>query len=363
MPDHLKQPTPNPTTMKKETDLYNVPGFVSELTEYILSDMPTPNRPCAFAAAFALLSHLAGRKYVGENRAAPNLLLTLVGETGCGKTTATNSAISLALELGLNVHTGCFKDNDLEDCLIENPLTLLMDCSVLRLFWHPKSKLARILKTTFDDSVSTWRREPTCRTIRRGAPHKIVAPHVTLLGVTCPEETWWRVRPQTFESGVVQRMLFIEADPVRAMNPYPKQIKFSSGIMQHAKKLLAGKPDAVETRETFDTKHDLTVVPFAAGGREAWRELLARNDARTRELGKQFGPFARSRAAAMVRRAELAGRCALLYALSENADEPQLTPAAFDWAFRFVECLQDTAFENAVAASKGKRTYWKGGAL
>ena len=65
--DRVADPGPIPDA------LFDVLGFVSELMGYTLRTAPYPNRAIAFAGAFALLGHLAGRKYKDEFDTRPNL--------------------------------------------------------------------------------------------------------------------------------------------------------------------------------------------------------------------------------------------------------------------------------------------------
>ena len=351
--------------------LYRVPGFIAELTAFIHSVAPAPNLPAAFCGALAFLSYLAGRKYMGENGGAlPNLYLVLLGESGCGKDAPRQFIRRLARRLGIldGVLDGFASGQGLIDALRERPLLISQYDEINRLFSilaaqgkDPLSEaISSAMKQVFSSAAGTLRRDNvSARGKADKLPPVVVAPHLTLFGTGTPEEVWGYVTPQMLGDGLAGRMLFVEADPFKGSNFDANMNKpFPQGIVEHAKKLLAGKPDAVETRETFDTEHDFKIVPFAPGGRDAWREFQERNDARRIELGKQSDPLARSRAASRVRRVELAGKCALLFALSENADDPQITPAGIDWAANFVSALQDATFsmvaDNYGATPEGK---------
>ena len=337
--------------------LYRVPGFIAELTAFILSVAPVPNPPAAFAGALAFLSYLAGRKYLGANGALPNLLVILLGPSGCGKNAARQVIRKLArrLEIHDGVIDGFASGPGLIDALRERPLLISLYDEVNRLFTVVAAQgtdplaegLSSALKQVFTSADGYLRRDSvSARGKADRFPAVVVAPHFTMFATGTEEEVLGKVSPQMLGDGLAGRMLFFEADPFNGSNfDANMSATIPQRIVEHAKKLLAGKSDAAETRETFDTEHDFTVVPFAAGGREAWREFQERNDATRIELGKRSDPLARSRAAAMARRVELAGKCALLFALSENADDPQITPAGIDWGANLVSELQRVAFE------------------
>lgn len=352
--------------------LYRIPGFCSALTDYTLSVAPTPNLPVAFAGSLAMLSYLAGRRFLGANGAFPNLYLIVLGESGCGKDKPRQVNASLALRLGIadGVIDGFASGAGLVDALRENPLLLSQYDEVKELF-------ASLVARGSDAGISEQKSSALLRVFSSAGgylsralvsansnkidklPRTVRAPHLTLFGTGTPEEVYRYITPEMLGDGLAGRMLFIEADPFAGSNDGGEVRKpFPQSVLDHAAKLMEGKPSPVDTRETFDTMHDFFIVPYSADGRDAWTAFRKDSDARRIETAKRTDALARSRNGAFAREVELAGKCALLYALSENAERPVISAAGIHWAARFVREHQAFIFtriaDNFGATPEGK---------
>ena len=352
--------------------LYHVPGFCSALTDYTLAAAPVPNLPAAFAGSLAMLSYLAGRRFIGANSAFPNLYLILLGESGCGKDKPREVNASLALQLGIEdgVIDGFASGAGLIDALRANPLLLSQYDEVKELF-------ASLVARGSDSGISEQKSSALLRAFSSAGSHlsralvsansnkvdklprTVRAPHLTLFGTGTPEEVYHYITPEMLGDGLAGRMLFIEADRFAGSNLAAEVRKqFPKSLLDHARKLLEGKPSPVDTRDSFDTMHDFKIVPYSADGFDAWTNFRKDSDARRIETGKLTDALARSRNGAFAREVELAGKCALLYALSEDAEHPAISAAGIRWASRFVREHQSFIFtkiaDNFGATPEGK---------
>ena len=364
------KPTP-PPRVEITPPHYFVPGFVAALVDYMMRNAPVPNLPAAFAGALAFLSLLAGRKYLGANGAFPILFLILMGESGCGKNYPREVISRLAYLLGISdgLIGGFASGAGLIDALRERPLLLSLydECQSLFASLAPRGADAALaetksaaLKTIFTSAGSSISRDVvSTRSGKDSLPRTVRAPHFTLFGTGTPEEVIQYISPEMLGDGLAGRMLFIEADRFTGSNlDAEAREAFPDEILNHARTLIAGKTDGgaldpVATRETFDTDHDFTVVQYAPGGREAWRAYREECDARRVEIGRKTDALSRGRAGLFAREVELAGKCALLYALSESADKPAISPAGIKWAAGFVRSVQSAMFRK-VADNFGK---------
>lgn len=331
--------------------LYRIPGFCSALTDYTLSAAPVPNLPAAFAGSLAALSFLTGRWYLGANGAFPNLYLIVLGESGCGKDMPrqVNARLAAHFNQAAGVIDGFSSGAGLIDALRATPLLLSQFDEIKELFASlvprgnevvfAESKSAALLKV-FSSPGGYLSRNLIAAGSNKAdkLPRTVRAPHLTLFGTGTPKEVYDYITPEMLGDGLAGRMLFVEADPFAGSNlDANPRAPFPSAVREHAAKLLTKKPDATKTREDFDLEHDFRIVPFAPGGADAWRNYRTESDARRLEIGKRTDALARSRAGLFAREVELAGKCALLYALSENAADPAISPAAVAWASRFVQ--------------------------
>jgi len=349
--------------------LYRIPGFCSLLTDYTLSTAPAPNLPAAFAGSLAALSFLAGRKYLGANCAFPNLYLIVLGESGCGKDMPRQVNARLAARLETNAENfgevidGFSSGAGLIDALRATPLLLSQFDEIKELFASlvprgnevvfAESKSAALLKV-FSSAGGYLSRNLISAAGSNKAdklPRTVRAPHLTLFGTGTPKEVYDYITPEMLGDGLAGRMLFVEADPFAGSNLDANQHKpFPDDIVELATKLLIDKMPVSKKLDDpeFDIEHDFRIVPFATGGREAWRDYQTESDARRLEIGKRTDALARSRAGLFAREVELAGKCALLYALSEAPDDPAISPAAVAWASRFVREHQSFVFDRIV---------------
>jgi len=66
-------------------NLYNPPGILKDILDYILQTAYIPQPPFALNAALSLTSTVLGRRFCGETKLRTNLYLVSVGTTGSGK--------------------------------------------------------------------------------------------------------------------------------------------------------------------------------------------------------------------------------------------------------------------------------------
>lgn len=115
--DDIADPGPIPV------ELFEIPGFVAELQGYMLRTAPYPNKALAFAGAFTMLAHLAGRKYTDEFGSRPNVYVLSLAASGTGKQHPRSVNVSLAALKGFATEMGDYfaSGEGLEDAFLKSP--------------------------------------------------------------------------------------------------------------------------------------------------------------------------------------------------------------------------------------------------
>ena len=319
----------DPGTMSEE--LLNVPGFVNELKNYTLAVSPRPNPPLAFAGALAMLAHLTGRSYVDERGSHTNLYLAALAPTAMGKEDPRDTNKKLAAAAGIlpSVPDSPASGEGLEDAVAASPSLLLqtdeadalltamrggdsraskMNEMVLRFFSEAKSAHAMRLKA----GVTT-------------API-IPLPHLTLFATGIPQFVYGALTAKSLENGLLGRCLFIETDEFRPLGD-PQKLDLPASCVAVAKMMSER-----EKRFTDTGILDPVVVTETPEAKLEIRKLKFNADEISRRL---FESDLKCGAALYCRLYEKAMKLALLGAISQNPENPQMTAAAVRWGAAF----------------------------
>ena len=319
----------DPGTMSEE--LLNVPGFVNELKNYTLAVSPRPNPPLAFAGALAMLAHLTGRSYVDERGSHTNLYLAALAPTAMGKEDPRDTNKRLADAVGIlpSVPDSPASGEGLEDAVAASPSLLLqtdeadalltamrggdsraskMNEMVLRFFSEAKSAHAMRLKA----GMTT-------------API-IPLPHLTLFATGIPQFVYGALTAKALENGLLGRCLFVETDEFRPLGD-PQKLDLPASCVAVARMMAerekrftdTGILEPVVVTETPEAKLEIQKLKFNAD--EISRRLF--------ESDLKCG------AALYCRLYEKAMKLALLGAISQNPEHPQMTAEAVRWGAAF----------------------------
>ena len=319
----------DPGTMSEE--LLNVPGFVNELKNYTLAVSPRPNPPLAFAGALAMLAHLTGRSYVDERGSHTNLYLAALAPTSMGKEDPRDTNKRLADAVGIlpSVPDSPASGEGLEDAVAASPSLLLqtdeadalltamrggdsraskMNEMVLRFFSEAKSAHAMRLKA----GMTT-------------API-IPLPHLTLFATGIPQFVYGALTAKALENGLLGRCLFVETDEFRPLGD-PQNLDLPASCVAVARMMAerekrftdTGILEPVVVTETPEAKLEIQKLKFNAD--EISRRLF--------ESDLKCG------AALYCRLYEKAMKLALLGAISQNPEHPQMTAEAVRWGAAF----------------------------
>lgn len=320
----------NPGPLPEE--LADVPGFITDLTEWTMSSSHSPNRTLAFAGALAMLAHLAGRTFSDGAGTRTNLYVIALAPSGSGKEAPRriNNQLAKSLDISESLMESVASGEALEDELVKMPSLLLQSDEIAMLFGQMRGQgrlskaLSGRLRTLFTSSGSDYITRKKANVSE--STQKIVNPHLTLFGTGVPEELLDGLTPQEIRNGLFGRCIILNAQDENlrrtpfAFDKMPRRLMEAAAYLA---KLEYGK---------------LGIVP------ELW---IVDEDESAREVKKQsmefFGKQRRMLAEADLKNAhaivarieEKISKLALIYAISENPFSPRITVRAVEWAVRF----------------------------
>lgn len=329
-----KDPGPMPE------EFYDVPGFISELMKHTLKTAPYPNKPLAFAGAFAMTAHLAGRKFRDEFNTRPNVYVLSLAASGSGKQHPRSVNVSLASQCGFARELGDYfaSGEGLEDAMMMTPSMLFQMDEADALFNTVKMEDSRaemlnsMLLRFFSESSSghVMRKRALARGQSIGdASSCISQPHLTLLGTAVPQFLYAALSERVMANGLLARCIVLEANSRGQMNECPKD----NGFSQELKEMV----ETIRRRgERIDLVNDVIepeVVPMDEDAKLLRLAMCREADLRYSEVEKTNSEAAKS---LWARVGEKAQKAALIYAISENPQLPRINKEALEWAKKFI---------------------------
>ena len=209
-------------------ELYNVPGFVSDVMAFCLDTAPSPNRMTAFVGALALMAHLAGRKVQAPGGARTNPYLIVLAKSGYGKDhpRKVNRAILKKIGRSGEILDSVSSGQALEDRLLAKPL-LLWQCDefyallkeVVNDTTGQKENLMKALLTFFTSANVDV--EARAKVGREAAT--INCPNLTLMGSCTPGNFYSCLDDSVLAHGMYSRMSVFPVPKIGDVN-LPKDI-------------------------------------------------------------------------------------------------------------------------------------------
>ncbi len=318
-------------------ELMHIPGFVSEVMDFTLNHAPYPNVPLAFCGAMALQSYLCGRKVCDPGDLRPNIYLLALASSGTGKDYPRKVNSRVLNEIG-QLHA--LKDKvasgeGIQDALVRTGTLLFqtdeMDGMLRQINADREFKresIPNILLTLYTSAADFY-------PIRTKANQKddvhIDQPHVTLFGTATPQCFYESLSMRMLTNGFFARMMIIDVgargkyqrpastrdlpDSIRSMARWWEE--FQPGT--HRKNLLEMHPEP-------------KVVLYTDEADAAAFELQQLADAEYDKAHERNDEMAR---VVWSRTSENAKKLALIYAVSQNHQDPLVDLSAIQWATRF----------------------------
>lgn len=331
---------PNPGPLRSE--LMVVPGFVGELKDYTLATSPRPNEVAAFNGALAMMSFLGGRKYTDSYNSRTNNYFITLGPSTSGKDNPRDVNRNLLYELGMSAQSAeAFASGQgLEDALAVTPSMLFQPDEVDSVFRNLRkdesvfNTMGATLLTLYTSSKGVLTKRKTATQTRRvpiSGPSVIVHPSLVLLGSSTPDAFYGALAEHTLTGGLAGRCFILECTETAGLQQ-PKLLPIPERLKQQGTYLREFQPggnmfelaDALPQPYVIPEKEGVTDMLWGiAQDAEAQRTFF---DRKKNEIGTALW----GRAYEKVR------KLAMVYALSENPYQPQLSKEGATWAYEIV---------------------------
>lgn len=315
-------------------ELLRIPGFVSEVMDHCLRTAPYPNLVLAFAGALALQAVLAGRKVRDPDDNRTNLYLLGLALSSAGKDRPRKLNTEILHEVGLSgqVGGGFASGEGVQDALFTEPTMLFQTDEIDGMLQSiNKARDARhenimgTLLTMFSSANSIF---PMRRKAGRDAPGAIDQPCLVVFGTAIPNHFYDALSERMLTNGFFARTIILECG-TRSHGKAP-------GIHPVPDRVLETARWWADFRPGTGNLQDWHPVPLIVPQTEAARTILdeARGEAE-QEYARAESLSDSAGTALWGRVAEHARKLALVYAVSENHQAPEIGRDAAVWASGF----------------------------
>lgn len=332
------------------------PGFVGDLSRFIVSCSRFPSPHLALASSIAFTSALIGRRYKGPTGFRSNIYVVGLAESGVGK----QITIDIPKAIAGSTAAG---DSLVEKIVQEEPSSVQGLAESLRKYpaavmildefgnqmqdWFGtkaaayKAEIASaLLQLTGAAQGSTW----GGRNKAAGRVPSVHSPCLSLYGVSTQSTFWGALNSGKLSDGLLARLLIIDAGtavPKKVRRPENDKESIPEWIVSRVEDLL-GKSSTLgavfaSTLATGETKPGLVVgAQWASGVDDIWENF----DQRIRDEAPRIAPEYRP---LINRVSEHAAKLALIVAVGCNHRDVVITREIQEWAnavaeysFRFV---------------------------
>jgi len=318
--------------------LFRVPGFVAMVCDFTLAHAPYPNLGLAFCGAMALQSYLCARKVRTPGDLRPNIYLLALASSGTGKDFPRKVNSRVLFEIGRVAALGdkFASGEGIQDALVRSNAMLFQNDEmdgVLRQInldrENKRESIPNILLTLYTSASDIY--PIRVKAGQKDAAH-IDQPHLTLFGTATPKFFYESLSQRMLTNGLFARMMIVDIGK-RGRGQVPGSARdLPDGILQTARWWDEFCPGQRKKGNLYEVHPEPRVVPFTPEAEQAVERLqrmgedeYEQADAANDEIGK----------AAWSRTCENAKKLALLYACSENHEDPVIGLPAVEWATAF----------------------------
>lgn len=329
--------------------LFAVPGFVRQVMDFTLSSAPYPNVGLAFCGAMALQSFLAGRKVCTPGDLRPNLYLLALASSGTGKDFPRKVNSRVLFEVGM---VGALGDKfasgeGIQDALVRSNAMLFQNDEmdgVLRQInldrENRRESIPNILLTLYTSANDVY-------PIRVKAGQKetihIDQPHLTLFGTATPQYFYEALCQRMLTNGFFARMIIVDVGKRGAGQSPGSARHLPQSILETAHWWAEFKPGPGNLQDAHPEPKIVPLAPEAAAAVQHLQKLTEAEYERAEEAKDEVARTAWSRTC------ENATKLALIYACSENHENPVIGLPAIEWATEFA--MHQTRRQLYLAAS------------
>jgi hypothetical protein len=317
--------------------LFHVPGFVDRLMDFTLANAPYPNVGLAFCGAMALQSFLCGRKVCDPGDLRPNIYLLALASSGTGKDfpRKVNARVLFEINQVASLGDKFASGEGIQDALARTPAMLFQNDEmdgVLRSInldkENKRESIPNILLTLYTSANDVY--PLRVKAGQKEAAH-IDQPHLTLFGTATPKYFYESLSQRMLTNGFFARLIIVDIGK-RGEGQEPGSARnIPDPILEIARwwsEFLPGTRRA-NLLEVFP---DPRIVPCSPDAKEAMRQFQLETESEYRQSDEHNDEVAR---VAWSRTLENAKKLALIYACSENHEDPMIGLQAVQWAQTF----------------------------
>ncbi len=317
--------------------LFRVPGFVSRVMEFTLANAPYPNVGLAFCGAVALQSYLCGRKVCDSGDLRPNLYLLALASSGTGKDFPRKVNARVLFEVG---HVAALGDKfasgeGIQDALARTSAMLFQNDEmdgVLRQInldrENKRESIPNVLLTLYTSAADVY--PIRVKAGQKEAAH-IDQPHLTLFGTATPQYFYESLSQRMLTNGFFARLIIVDIGK-RGEGQTPGSARqLPEPVVQAARWWAEFQPGS-RRANLLEVHPEPRVVPATPEAQEAIRALQRQTEREYDAAHERNDEVAR---VAWSRTLENAKKLALIYACSENHEDPIIGLPAVEWARTF----------------------------
>lgn len=316
--------------------LLSVPGFINDVCDFMLQTAPHPETILSFFGALCLQSVLAGRKVRDAQDNRTNLYILNLAYPGCGKDhpRKVNSEILKAIGITNGTADGFASGEAIEDKMLISPATLFQTDEIdtiitsmsngrdsrIEMITHVLLKMFSAANALYLARLKAGQKETPA----------IDQPSLTIYGTAVPENYYQALSNKMLTNGFFARMLVFEAGartPEQDFTTSP----IPDSIIRAAKHWAGFFPGEGNLSNYHPVPLVVEHTPEAKNLQRAYGRKADEKYDQAQELADLVTMAMWGRAS------EKARRLALIYACSENAVRPQITPQAVRWASEMVD--------------------------
>jgi len=317
------------------SELLRVPGFVSEVMDYCMETAPYPNVAMAFAGALALQATLAGRKVrdPGDNRA--NIYILGLAHSSAGKDRPRKINAEILHTIGLSGEIGgrFASGEGIQDALVTEPCMLFQTDEIDGMLQSiNKARDARYesimgtLLTMYSSANSIF---PMRRKAGKEAPGAIDQPCLVVFGTAIPNHYYEALSERMLTNGFFARMIVLECG-TRSAGREPRLLPLPNRVLETAR----WWGDFRSGTGNLENWHPVPqIVPQTDEAKAVLIETRLEAEA---EYARAEAADDSVGTAVWGRASEHARKLALIYAVSEGHEHPEIGRAATEWASHLV---------------------------
>jgi hypothetical protein len=316
-------------------DLLRVPGLVSEVMDHCLATAPYPNLVMAFAGALALQATLAGRKVRDPDDNRTNLYLLGLAHSSAGKDRPRKLNTEVLHGVGLSSAVGgrFASGEGIQDALFRQPCLLFQTDEIDGMLQSiNKARDARhenimgTMLTMYSSANSVF--PMRCKAGKESAG-AIDQPCLVVFGTAIPNHYYEALSERMLTNGFFARMVILECGK-RSAGQAPGIHPVPGRILETARWWAEFRPGTGNLQDSHPVPRIVPQTEEARGILDEARFEAEAEYANAEASGDAVGTTVWGRAS------EHARKLALLYAVSENHERPEIGRSAAEWARRFV---------------------------